>query len=138
LKRLFKKAFAERKVQSETETDTVTELEEQLRLSTIATHIEVDKEQGDFYYRLKDEFAALCECASIWDVKSHQATDKFHERTTANIRVARQSVKFTISNCDLIQWEQTVPHLQNAKGGDFYLSGLHSVPSCARGVSVIE
>jgi hypothetical protein len=56
LKRLFKKAFAERKVQSETETDTVTELEEQLRLSTIATHIEVDKEQGDFYYRLKDEF----------------------------------------------------------------------------------
>lgn len=120
-KRLFKGAFAKRREDSETTTDKVAELEEQLRLSTIATYIEIDKEQADLYYHLKDEFAALCDCAAIWDVKSHQATDKFHERTVADLSVCREKVRFNISGCDLIQWEQTVPHLQNAKGGDFYL-----------------
>jgi uncharacterized protein DUF4236 len=120
-KRLFKTAFTKRKQVSETATDKVAELEEQLRLSTISTYIEVEKEQGDFYYRMKDEFAALCDCASIWDVKSHQATDKFHERTTASVSVGRQKVKFAVSGCDLIEWEQSVPHILNSKGGDFFL-----------------
>jgi len=62
-----------------------------------------------------------CECEAIWDVKTHQATDKFHERTTANTRIGRDHVTFSLGTCDLIQWEQKVPHLQNAKGGDLYL-----------------
>jgi Protein of unknown function (DUF4236) len=120
-KRVFKKAFAKRKEEFETETARVAELEEQLRLSTIATHIEVEKEQSELYYRLRDEYAALCECNAIWDIKSHQATDKFRERTTANLRLDRKLVRLGLGNCDLIQWEQKVPHLQNAKGGDFFL-----------------
>lgn len=121
LKQLFRKAFAQRQVAFETETARVTELEEQQQLSTIATHIEVEREQAELYYRLRDEFAALCDCAAIWDIKSTQATDKFHERTTANIRLSRQRVKFGLETCDLIQWEQNVPHIKNAKGGDFFL-----------------
>ncbi|RZU28899.1 DUF4236 domain-containing protein [Edaphobacter modestus] len=120
-KRLLKNAFEKRKADAETATAKVSELEEQLRLSTIATHIEIAKEQADFYYRLKDEFAALCECGSIWDVKTRQATDKFHDRTTANLRVGRELVKFNLGKCDLIQWDEKVPHIQNAKGGSFYL-----------------
>jgi hypothetical protein len=138
-KRLFKGAFAKRKTESETATDKVAELEEQLRLSTIATYIEVEKEQGDLFYRLKDEFAALSECASIWDVKSHQATDKFHERTIAAVKVGREKVRFTLANCDLILWDERVPHLQNAKGGSFYLyPGFILYRAAREAFSVIE
>ncbi len=120
-KRLFKKAFAKRREILATETARVAELEEQLRLSTIVTHIEVDKEQSDLYYRLRDEFAALCECAAIWDIKTRQATDMFHERTTARTKLSRESVRFTLGSCDLFEWDQKVPSLKNAKGGDLYL-----------------
>src|SRR5579864_5204623 len=120
-KRLFKKAFARRKAESETATAKVAELEEQLRLTTVATHVEIDKEQAEPYFRMRDDFAAMSECAAIWDIKSHQATDMIHERTTAGRRVERQRVKFSLSSCDLIQWEQKVPHLKNSKGGDLFL-----------------
>src|SRR6478672_12337472 len=46
-KRLFKKAFAKRKAESETAAAKVAELEEQLRLTTVATHVEIDKEQAE-------------------------------------------------------------------------------------------
>lgn len=120
-KRLFKKAFVKRKEEFETETARVDELEQQLKLSKISTYIEIEGEQAALYYRLRDEFAALSDCSAIWDVKTRQATDKFHERTTANTRIDRERVRFGLGSCDLIEWEQKVPHLQNAKGGDMYL-----------------
>jgi len=139
LKRLFKKAFAKRKEAAETETAKVNELEEQLRLTTIAANIEVEKEQADLYYRLRDEFDALRESAAIWDVKTRQATDKFHERTTANSRIDRERVRFALDSCDLIQWDERVPHLKNAKGGDFYLyPGFILYRAAREAFSVIE
>src|SRR6185437_13741560 len=120
-KKVFKKSFARRKEESETAIAKVAELEEQLRLTTVATHVEIDKEQAEPYFRMRDDFAGLSECAAIWDVKSHQATDRFHERTTATSRIDRQRVTFSIDSCDLIQWEQKVPHLRNSKGGDLFL-----------------
>lgn len=88
---------------------------------------------------MKDGFAALCGCGAIWDVKSHQATDKFHEPTVASTKVERQRVKFNLASCDLIQWEQKVPHLQNAKGGDIYLyPGFILYRAAREAFSVIE
>jgi hypothetical protein len=121
LKRLFKAAFAKRKAVFETAVAKVSELVEQLRLTTVAAHIEIEKEQADPYFRMRDEFARLCECAAIWDIKSHQGVDQFHERTTAIMKVARNRVRFSLDSCDLIQWEQKVPHLADAKGGDIFL-----------------
>jgi len=120
-KRIFKATFALRKVDSETADAKVAELEEQLRLTAIATHVEIDREQAEPYFQMRDTFASLCECQAIWDIKSFTATDKFHERTTVSAKVNRQSITFSLGNCDLIQWEQKVPHLQNAKGGDLFL-----------------
>lgn len=119
-KRLFKKPFAARRETLETESARVSELEEQLKLSTIATEIDLAHEQAEMYYRFRDEFAGLCECTVIWDVKSYQATDKFHERTVADTKIGRERVRFELGNCDLIQWDQKVPHLRNAKGGELY------------------
>ncbi len=120
-KRLFKKKFAQRKADLETVTAKVAELEEQLRLTTVATQVEIAKEQAEPYFKMRDEFAALSECAAIWDVKSYQATNKFRERTTAEKRIDRDRVTFSLGTCDLIQWEQKVPHLQNINGGDLFL-----------------
>lgn len=121
LKKIFKKTFAVRKTNMETAVAKVEELEHQLHLTTIAAHLEIGKEQAEPYFRMRDQFAAMSECAAIWDIKLHQGTDKFHERTTAEMRVGRQRVDFSLDNCELIQWEQRVPHLRNAKGGELFL-----------------
>jgi hypothetical protein len=120
-KRLFKQKFVQRKADLETVTAKVAEFEEQLRMTTVATQVEIAKEQAEPYFKMRDEFAALSECAAIWDVKSYQATNKFKERTTAEKHVDRERVTFSLGMCDLIQWEQKVPHLQNVNGGDLFL-----------------
>ena len=120
-KRIFKNSFAKRKVDAETTSAKVQELEEQLRLTTVATHVEIAKEQAEPYFRMRDEFAALSECGAIWDTKSRQATNRFRERTIADERIARERAKFSLGGSDLIQWEQKVPHLQNVGGGDLFL-----------------
>lgn len=120
LRKLFEKAFAKRKGDFETEAARVAELEEQQKLSTITAHIEIENKQAELYYRFRDEFAALSECGAIWDVQSHQRADKFHERTIADRKIDPERVKFALGGCDLIQWDQKVPHLRNAKGGDLY------------------
>lgn len=120
-KNIFKKSFLLRKDEAEVASAKSCELAEQLQLTTVAAQIELSKDQADPYFRLRDEFAALAECAAIWDVESQKATDKFRERTTANSRVSRERVKFSLQNCDLISWEHPVPHLQNTNGGDLFL-----------------
>lgn len=120
-RRLFKAKFAQREIDLETASAKVAELEEQLRLTTIATHVEIEREQAEPYFQMRDAFASLGECQAIWDIKSFRGADKFHERTTVEARVSRQKVAFSLGGCDLLQWEQRVPHLQNAKGGDLFL-----------------
>jgi hypothetical protein len=139
LKHLFKNAFRKRASEAETASAKVSELEQQLKLTTVATQIQIDKEQAEPYFRMRDDFASLAECAAIWDVKSHQATDKFRERTTAYMRVGRQRVPFRLDTCDLIEWEQKVPHLPNSKGGDIFLYPGFILYRAARGAfSVID
>jgi hypothetical protein len=138
-KRIFKKKFAQRKVDSETADAKVAELEEQLRLTTVATQVEIAKEQAEPYFKMRDEFSTLSECGAIWDVKSYQVTNKFKERTTAEKRIGRERVTFALGSCDLIQWEQKVPHLQNVNGGDLFLYPGFIVYRAAREVfSVID
>jgi len=121
LKKLLKKSFEKRTETYGTDSAKVAEYEEQLKLSTISTEIQIEKEQADPYYRLRDEFAALCECDAIWDVKTRQATDRYHERTTAVMAIGRERISFELGDCELIQWDQKVPHLRNAKGGELFL-----------------
>lgn len=139
LKRLFRKRFTERTATLETETAKVAELKEQLRLSTITTYIELEQEQSELFYRLRDEFARLAECDRIWDVKTRQATDQFHERTTAHVKIERNPVQFGLGRCDLIQWDQDVPQLRNSKGGELFLyPGFLLYRAARQAFSVIE
>ena len=121
MKRLFKQSFAARKESAETAVAKLEELREQLRLTTIATEITVDREQAEPYYRMRDTFAALSECQKVWNVLTEKAIDRIAERSNANTAVTRTFLSFSLNSCDLIQWEQKVPHLPNRTGGDMYI-----------------
>jgi uncharacterized membrane protein len=120
-KRMFKKSFAARKERAETAAAKLGELQEQLRLTTIATEISVDKQQAEPYYQMRDSFAILSQSNRTWNVLTEKAIDRVAERSNANTAVTRTAVPFSLGSCDLIEWEQKVPHLPNRTGGDMYV-----------------
>ena len=120
-KRLFKQAFAARKESSATAKEKLEELQEQLRLSTLATQIDIQREQAESYYKMRDEFAALSRCQRTWDTLARRTVNRAAERSLAGEEVSREPVCFSLNDSDLIQWEQKVPHLPNRSAGDLYL-----------------
>ena len=97
------------------------ELAEQLRLTTIATEIEINPEQAEPYFRMRDEFAGLLRCRYIWDTLCRQPINQTATRSAAAVNITREPVTFSLRTCELIQWAQKVPHLGNRNGGDLYL-----------------
>ncbi len=87
----------------------------------MATQIEIDRAQAEPYYRMRDEFAALSECKTIWDTLDRRALNRAAERSAASEVITREPVSFALSSCALIEWEQKIPHLANRNGGDLYL-----------------
>ena len=120
-KKLFKNAFVIRKTEAEIASARACELEEQLRLTTISTQVELANEQAEPFFKMRDDFTSLKECGAIWDVKAERRTDKMRERTIASGVISRERINLSLGGCDFIQWEQEVPHLQNANGGDIFL-----------------
>jgi hypothetical protein len=121
LRRLFKKKFVARKDAFETALAKVSELSEQLRLTTLAAHFDIEREQAEPYFKMRDEFTALCECQSTWDTLSRQAVNRFATRSAADEAVTRAIIKFDLADCDVLQWGQRVPHCPNRVGGDLYI-----------------
>ena len=120
-KRAFKNSFAARKEAHDTAQAKLEELHEQLRLTALATEIEIEREQAEPYYKMRDDFAALSECQKIWDTLERRIINRVAERSAANEVITREPVSFSLNSCDLIQWEQSVPHLANRNGGDMYI-----------------
>jgi hypothetical protein len=121
MKRMRKQSFAARKEAFDTAVAKLEELQEQLRQTTLATEITIDRAQAEPYYLMRDDFASLSGCHKIWSVLTEQAIDRIKERSTANTSITRDPVGFSLNSCDLIQWEQKVPHLPNRTGGDMYI-----------------
>lgn len=121
MKRIRTQGFAARKEASDTAAAKLEELQEQLRLTTLATEIAVDREQAEPYYRMRDDFAALSECRKIWDTLERHAINRAAERSAAHEAITREPVAFSLKACDLIQWEQKIPHLPNRTSGDMYI-----------------
>ena len=67
-----------------------------------------------------DDFAALSGCQRIWGTLERRAINREAERSAANEAITREPVSFSLSCCDLTQWEQEVPRLPNRAGGDLY------------------
>jgi hypothetical protein len=51
----------------------------------------------------------------------HRAINQFVERSPATEAVRRKEVAFSLGSCELIQWDQSVPHLPNQNGGEMYI-----------------
>jgi Protein of unknown function (DUF4236) len=132
-KRVFQKSFARRKEVHETAQAKCQELNDQLRLTALTTQIDIEPETAEAYYRMRDEFSALSESHKIWDTLERREVNRRAERSSAHEAVAREPVSFSLDRCDLIQWEQLVPHLPNRRR-NVYLPRIYSLQSVQAGV----
>lgn len=101
--------------------DEEAELQEQERLSRLATEFDLPENLKDSFGRICDSVAALSHSQRIWDTLSSIATDRHRERTAAAQSIQRQLVGVSLGSCDLIQSSLKVPRLMNANGGELFL-----------------
>jgi hypothetical protein len=120
-RRLFKGYFARLGEQATEAADKQAELEEQERLSRLATEFDLPDNLKDRFGRLCDALAALAGAQRIWDTVYSVATNRVRQRTTASESIQRQPVGVSLGTCDLIQSSLKVPRLMNANGGDIFL-----------------
>lgn len=120
-RRLFKGYFARLGEMSVEATEKEAELQEQERLSRLATEFDLPDDLKDAFGRVCDAVAMLSQSQRIWDTLSSTATDRYRERTAASYSLERKPVTISLDTCDLIQSSWKVPHLMNANGGEMFL-----------------
>ena len=120
-RRLFKAYFARLGEMSIEASDKKAELEEQERLSRLATEFDLPENLKDAFGRICDAAATLSQSQRIWDTLSSTATDRYRERTTASHSIQRRPVTISLGSCDLIESAWKVPHLMNANGGEMFI-----------------
>ena len=120
-RRLFKAKFQRLQTISEESVAVRAELEEQSNLSRLHTEIDLPANVMAEFSRLCDDFLQLTRAKKIWDTVAFRETDRVVERTSASRNVSRKPVTFRLGNCEIIDSQWKVPHLENANGGDIYL-----------------
>lgn len=120
-KHIMKQQFAELAQQAEESAEKVKELQEQRRLTTVATVIEIVPDIRPAFGRLCDSLSRLSTSARIWDTLSSRRANRVVERTAASETIERTPVAFRLGQSDLMSCEWRVPHLENANGGDLFL-----------------
>jgi len=120
-RRLFKGYFARLGEMSVEATEKEAELQEQERLSRLATEFDLPDSLKDAFGRVCDAAAMLSQSQRIWDTLSSATTDRYRERTTASHSIQRKPVTISLGTCELIQSSWKVPHLMNANGGEMFV-----------------
>ena len=119
-RRLFAGYFVQLGKNAEEAADKQAELEEQEKLSRLATEFDLSDDLKDCFGRLCDAVAALTQSQRIWKTLTVVATDRFRERTTASQSIQRRDVNVSLGSCDLIQTSWTVPRLMTAHGAEMF------------------
>ena len=120
-RRLFKSYFARLGEMSVEATEKEAELQEQERLSRLATEFGLPDNLKDSFGRVCDAVAMLSQSQRIWDTLSSAPTDRYRERTTASHSIQRKPVTISLGTCDLIQSAWKIPYLMNANGGEMFI-----------------
>lgn len=120
-RRLFGGYFARLGERSTEATEKEAELQEQERLSRLATEFDLPENLKDAFGRVCDAAAMLSRSQRIWDTLSSTATDRYRERTTASHSIQRKPVAISLGSCDLIESSWKVAHLMNANGGEIFI-----------------
>ena len=120
-RRLLRGYFAQLGEMSVEATEKEAELQEQERLSRLATEFDLPENLKDAFGRVCDAAAMLSRSQRIWDTLSSTATDRYRERTTASHSIQRKPVAILLGSCDLIETSWKVPHLMNANGGEMFI-----------------
>jgi hypothetical protein len=120
-RRLFGNYYARLGYSVKEASDKQLELEEQERLSRLATEFDLPDNLRDYFSRICNALAALSHSQRIWDTISSVATDRYRERTAAQQSIQRRPVAVSLDSCDLIQSSFKVPRLMNANGGEIFI-----------------
>ncbi len=121
LKHLFKATLAAHKEVAETAEAKLRELEEQHRLSAIRAEIGLEPDQQGPYTSMLEKFVVLTGSKRIWNILAERSVNRVVERSNVNTAVRRTPVSFGLGECDLIEWGQEVPRLQNLTGGEMFI-----------------
>lgn len=120
LHKLFKKKFDQLRVAAEDATAHRVELQDQEGLAKLQMQLDLPLGVQQAFHRLSDEFSTMAASQKIWDTVGERTVNRVAERTTASRIVERKPVRFKLGRCDLLDTEWSVPHLENANGGDLY------------------
>jgi hypothetical protein len=118
---LFKTSFARLGERAAEATAKEAELQEQERLSRLATEFDLPEALKDYFGQVCDAAARLAQAQRVWDTVRRVATDQYRQRTAALEAIVRRPVEVSLGTCDLIQSAWKVPHLPNANGGELFL-----------------
>jgi len=118
---LFKAYFARLGEMSMEASEKKAELEEQERLSRLATEFDLPENLKNAFGRICDAAATVSRSERIWDTLSSTATDRYRERTTASHSIQRKPVIISLGSSELIETAWKVPHLMNANGGEIFI-----------------
>lgn len=120
LRKLLKNKFEQLRMVAEEATAHRSELEEQERLAKLPMQLDLPPGVQDAFHRFADDFSVMAGANKIWDTVGERVANRVAERTTASRVVERKPVRFKLGKCDLLDTEWSVPHLENANGGDLY------------------
>lgn len=120
-RRVFRGYFARLGEMSMEATEKEAELQEQERLSRLATEFDLPENLKDAFGRVCDATAMLSKSQRIWDTLSSTVINRYRERTTASFSIQRKPVTISLGRCDLIESSWKVPHLMNANGGEMFI-----------------
>jgi len=120
-RRLFVGYFARLGDMSAEATEKEAELQEQERLSRLATEFDLPENLKDAFGRVCDAAAMVSRSQRIWDTLSSTATDRYRQRTTASHSIQRKPVAISLGSSDLIETSWKVPYLMNANGGEMFI-----------------
>jgi hypothetical protein len=70
---------------------------------------------------MRDQFALAASCKKTWDILSERSINRAATRSAASSEITRDEVLFSLGRCDLFNWKEQVPILQNKNGGDLFI-----------------
>jgi len=113
LKHVFPKSFASRGALYETAQAKLNELRDQLKLTVVATQIDVDSAQSEPYAKMRDEFAAMSACQRIWDTLERRRINRAAERSAASEAITRETVVFDLGSPPCCTYVAKAAHIVN-------------------------
>ncbi|ASZ12496.1 hypothetical protein KTO58_12095 [Chitinophaga pendula] len=117
---LFKKKIQKYHDTSALLQEEITELQEQLTLSTVSLEIDCDDIYFELYNNINKAFELLTYSKKKWDFTSSKRNNMVADRTAASQSVTRSEISISYSSLPIIKSTESALCFHNMNGGDLY------------------